>query len=236
MSHTPLLLGLLTAVWVSLSACALLGNTQEKELYIHQSQIEILRKLLAAECPTRAVQVTPVTDTDDLDIQKAHYQQLLKELVECRHEGDSTTPPPLPLPEECVTAVNYTEWWRRDHNGSEIRPGGLNSADGRACDLHYTSRDWFRFSGNAGNRLLDSCPLHRSCGTSHAYWTDEEMPRLVGVQTKVIIYGTGDRGRCRFVVRKALVMRCSWDNDHDFIYRQITGYAQPCSHGFCGTE
>ena len=54
----------------------------------------------------------------------------------------TTTAPTQPV--ECQQAVNYTQSWRRDHKGSNIKPGGLHSDVGYACDLGASSSQWFR--------------------------------------------------------------------------------------------
>lgn len=63
------------------------------------------------------------------------------------------------LPHECQTAVNLTEWWRRDTNGSDIRGKAPQLEIERfrpedifdlyACDFR-ADLNWFRFSGEAG--------------------------------------------------------------------------------------
>ena len=72
-------------------------------------------------------------------------------------------------------------------------------------------------------------------------WTDEDMPKDIGVPTNVTVYasilpvGVG----CKFATMQVEVMRCSLIN-HDFIYRYIsnsyfgTTYPDVCDFAFCG--
>ena len=53
------------------------------------------------------------------------------------------------LPQECLTATNFTQHWRTDHEGRDLRGGGPHSVSGYACDLHK-GLGWFRFTGLAG--------------------------------------------------------------------------------------
>ena len=65
----------------------------------------------------------------------------------------STAQTPIPTttrPPECLAATNLSEYWRRDNNGTNIKPGGNHSrSTGYACDLHKDLK-WFRFTGDAG--------------------------------------------------------------------------------------
>ena len=136
-------------------------------------------------------------------------------------------------PVECQLAVNYTQSWRRDHKGSDIRPGGLHSNGGYACDLNINSTQWFRFSGAAGTHMLDSCPKWKSCGTRYPYWTDERMPKAIGIESTVQVYGVR-ADDCKRVTKIIKVMRCSWDTSHDLIYKQTDDLNGTCDSAFCG--
>ena len=55
-----------------------------------------------------------------------------------------------PVPKECLTATNFTQSWRLDHKGSDIRPGGPDANRiGWACEVRKDLQ-WFRFSGEGG--------------------------------------------------------------------------------------
>ena len=136
-------------------------------------------------------------------------------------------------PVECQQAVNYTQSWRRDKKGSDIRPGGPYSHIRYACDHHPQSTQWFRFSGAAGTHMLDSCPKWKSCGTEYPFWTDERMPRAVGVEVTVKVYGVY-RDNCRRYSEMLKVMRCSRKRPNDLIYKQTRNYrASVCSEAYC---
>ncbi|KAF6029059.1 hypothetical protein EB796_012639 [Bugula neritina] len=141
------------------------------------------------------------------------------------------------MPDECLTARNLSESWRKDNRGSRISPiwGKSN------CDTKQMVRDgrpWFRFVGEAGNRLLDTCPPVYSCGTYGGIWTDQPMPTRVGVVTTVFVYASRDgRGKgytCKQSIWNISVMRCS-DSPHDLIYRYDNDY-KGCNFGFCSMD
>ncbi|XP_067931901.1 uncharacterized protein DDB_G0290587-like [Watersipora subatra] len=136
-----------------------------------------------------------------------------------------TTPP------ECFgNVITFTDSWRRDYNGSNIKPGGKYSKNGYACDQHTAFKGWFRFAGAAGNRLLDTCPERFSCGTNFPFWTDEKMPTEIGVLTTINVYGR--IARCKSLKRELVVMKCS-SAPYDYIYQQTTYYTSRCQAAFC---
>lgn len=135
----------------------------------------------------------------------------------------------------CRSAINLTEAWRMDHNGTDLNKGNKN------CDtrvMMHGGRPWFRFSEHAGNRLLDHCVPVNSCGTTIALWSDDPMPVRAGVVKNIHAYGSqgpclyDDRDACCRKSRMPLtVMRCS-DQPNDFIYRHVSmGH---CHYGYCG--
>ena len=137
-------------------------------------------------------------------------------------------------PKECQEAVNYTESWRRDYDGSNIKPRGPFSWAGYTCDLHVNKSQWFRFAGAAGNRMLDYCVKEYSCGTRAPLWTDNKtLPTAVGVEATVKAYESYNN-KCKYLPRNIKVMRCSWDTPYDFIYKQTNNSPYSCRQGFCG--
>ena len=73
-------------------------------------------------------------------------------------------------------------------------------------------------------------------------WTDEDMPKDIGVTTNVTVYGSilrSSSNGCKTYTIQVDVMRCSLI-DHDFIYRHInnsahgTKYHTGCAFAFCG--
>ena len=68
----------------------------------------------------------------------------------------------------CKRAVALTEAWRQDRGGRLTPVNGQSYKD---LDLIswfslYDPRPWFRFSGAAGNFLLNKHPGQHSCGAS----------------------------------------------------------------------
>ena len=129
-------------------------------------------------------------------------------------------------------AVNYTQSWRNDHEGSDIKPSGSLSDTGYACDFGASSSQWFRFSGAAGTHMLDSCPKWKSCGTLTPFWTDERMPKAIGVETMVEVYGVRE-DNCRYYTKNIKVIRCTWDTSYDFIYKKTDDALTNCNQAFC---
>ena len=130
----------------------------------------------------------------------------------------------------CQNAYNYTEPWRRDHNGSGLKPGGPHSERGYACDL-YESPQWFRFSGEAGTHMLDTCPKSLSCGTMSPLWTDSGMPEEVGTVVMAKVFGVVENN-CKGFYWIMKIIRCSWDTPNDLIYF-VKSY-KGCNTAFCG--
>ena len=138
-------------------------------------------------------------------------------------------PPPSA---ECLSAISLTESWRNVNAGTNIVPSGGHNCDLRDMSNNYPERPWFRFVGDAGNMMLNSCPPTRSCGTLAGIWTDQEMPSVLGKSTEVSIFASYS-GICKYLIKSILVMRCSYDTSYDFIYRYIDSYTT-CAFSFCG--
>jgi len=143
--------------------------------------------------------------------------------------GGNVTQPP----KECLEAQFFTESWRLRHNGDDFRGSGNHSFFGYACDLHQIQ--WFRFSGAAGSRLLNTCPPPESCGTSLPIWSDADMPDSVGVVTNVEAYAVSYSGDCKSITYPLSVMRCS-RSVNDFIYKLVNPVTNimSCISAFCG--
>ena len=167
-----LVINLLVVTCVLLSESATISDSalRNQELLIYKEQIRILYQLVAKECSVE----TKFRRDDgaalaDLEVQKLHYNDLLKRLSKCRQinltrtlkttstktKPTTTKPTTLqPLPSPCLSATNLTESWRMDHVGKNLMAGGPNAYNGRACDLRQ-SLQWFRFTGAAGkNRVF----------------------------------------------------------------------------------
>ena len=141
------------------------------------------------------------------------------------------TPMTTSIPSECFSAINLTESWRRDYKGSDLRPvnGSMN------CDTKQMieqGRPWFRFSGAAGNRLLDSCRSmpRLSCGTVVGMWSNAAMPITTGESREPDVYVV-HQSNCKYFTHKLKVMKCS-ERQYDYIYKYLGD--DHCHLGFCG--
>ena len=137
-----------------------------------------------------------------------------------------TTITTAPQPVECLNAINLTESWRSDNNGGKLN--GQSNCDTE--DMKKNGRPWFRFTGSAGNQLLNTCPPPYSCGTQAGIWSDAAMPTKIGFVTNITAYGSFISG-CKDYPESVSVVRCS-DSVADFVYRY--NGSGTCSLGFCG--
>ena len=80
--------------------------------------------------------------------------------------------------------------------------------------------------------MLNTCPKDNSCGASLPMWTDEAMPVEIGKESLIYAYEVAIL--CKIQARAILVMRCSLDTDHDYIYKYQGEYVDTCSSAFCG--
>lgn len=135
------------------------------------------------------------------------------------------------VPAECENALDLTEGWRQDHKGSRILPRN-NWYNSDTEDMIESGRPWFRFSGDAGNKLLNECVPRLSCGSLGALWSDDNMPTVVGVVTPINVYGKwGDDCRAPWYTKNMSVVRCS-TSPHDYVYRYDGDRSRWL--GFCG--
>ena len=247
--------GILTVLYALLARGALLEGPIQKQTDLYRAHISVIYDLIAEECPSKMHefrrQLTVEDRQNHLKVYTQLYKDLLKELVECRKPKGRTTEQTTSMqhlptttvkqqqttsetPIQCRTARNLTESWRADPVGSDFKPGGLHSSIyGYACDFHKDFSQWFRFTGKAGNKMLDFCPERYSCGTQIPFWTDEPMPTAVGVETEIKAYGVY-LFKCKMWSENIKVMRCSWDVTDDFIYKQTANVEHNCQQAFCG--
>ena len=84
--------------------------------------------------------------------------------------------------------------------------------------------------------MLNSCPRGYSCGAVNPFWSDGELPKIIGVNTTVNVY-LSDIRTCKFWTKPLHVIRCSWDTSYDVIYKYGSDDyddSYPCLIGFCG--
>ena len=227
--RTTLLLTLL--VCVQLYECAVLTDGEEKELKMFQGRVKLLQRLLRVHCSSSPELLRPTTKfANTLAGERVFYSQLSAQLGYCKLSQQISL---MSKPSECLDATDLTESWRRDHNGGMNKPGGPNSLLNQTCDLRQ-SLQWFRFAGEAGDRMLSSAPKSNSCGTKLPYWTDAEMPTEVGVKEEIEAFGVQGSFSKAYMV-KLEVMRCS-KGEHDYIYKYIGKYYDECAEAFCGMK
>ncbi|XP_067946628.1 oncoprotein-induced transcript 3 protein-like [Watersipora subatra] len=205
------------------------------------NEVAQLHIQIIAQCPDHETKVKreSVLETQ-LDILAQYKQYLIGELNKCRRFHVRTTPKPTTLPptttisaalSHCMTATNLKQPWRKDGNNGQPK---IDNYNGHACDLS-SKLQWFRFTGAAGSRMLNRCPT-TSCGSYFPYWTEDPMPRMVGVEKTISAY-THDPHElnayfCQKTQRVDLkVIRCSRS---DYIYKYIGPYKDYCFHTFCG--
>lgn len=87
--------------------------------------------------------------------------------------------------------MEFDESWRKDPHGLYLKPNGLPN-----CDMGMSGY-WFRFSGDAGSRLADSCRPDGSCGTNIAIWSDDVMPTQAGEEKSITAYASYTQ-RCKW--------------------------------------
>ena len=202
--------------------------------------------------------------SEHLDVEKRLYNELMDELTLCRDKNrprptttsktsttsttkttasttstatSTTTTTPtttteLPNPIECHNAKNFTEYWRLEHRAQNLKPGGAHSFGDYACD--YYTLQWFRFTGAAGQRMLDRCPPAESCGTYMPLWTDIQLPDNVGGRAEGQFYVSYD-GHCKHMTHNLSVIRCS-EEPADVVYLHHYAPRGDCWAAFCGMK
>ena len=233
----------------------------QRRLHILKAEVNALQQLIERDCPMDQVKGSGGQEVgrdlyaDDnpahLEVQELTYRLLFDKLMECRNAKNQTIdnknstlrndslpttaqlPGNLSRPIECQQAVNYTQSWRLDQSGSDLQPGGLHSYKGYACDFGANSLNWFRLSGPAGNKILNTCPPIKSCGTLYPLWSDDVPPQRVGVKQTIYVYQVSFN-ECRAEKYPLQVIRCS---EHDFIYKHVH-VSSPlsnfvCANAFC---
>jgi len=217
-----------------------LSNKLEFEHF--EERVKILQRILAANCSDPKLQkikreIIPGHSESQLLVEKILYEKLIRRLTECRDRLNPTTTSTTstttskPVPFECRTAINLTEKWRTDTEGGSLKPIVYNISNCDTRQMAEGNNPWFRFVGEAGNRLLDTCPQPMSCGSSIGIWSDSPMPENVGEVADIIGYGSWVMG-CKQYNVHIIVMRCS-TLANDFIYNP-TPTNVICGNSFCG--
>lgn len=128
----------------------------------------------------------------------------------------------------CGSAIVLTDYWRKVYNSSERHR--------YECDpkrMNNQGRPWFRFSGAAGSKLMNTCPPRYSCGSNVALWSNAVMPTKAGEEIQIPIFGEYNDG-CNQYRGTVLVRKCS-TKTNDFVYK-YTSKNQTCFMAFCGMD
>ena len=215
----------------------------DQTLARYRQRVKIVHELLLAEgCPdpdTRVRRSAPEDARSEIliEVEKAFFDELVERLADCRQKkGPSTTTTKptttthIHFPEPCEQALNVTQPWRHERSPRSQKPISGNPN----CDptrMISDGRPWFRFSGQAGNHLLDHCIPGYRCGTKATLWSNASMPTAIGVVTTIPLYASWD-ANCFYKTFSCSVVRCS-ENQHDFVYRWSHSF-NGCHYGFCG--
>ena len=225
----------------AVSSNGLLHGSQNRELERYKERVKLLHTVLLNECKqgnTSRMRREIISSSLNMareEMEKLLYERMLRMLIDCReqkqkttHLSSTTTEPPVPA--QCISATNFTEFWRLDHKGGKVLPD-RNSYNCDTKQLSSKKGSWFRFSGSGGTHLLESCPSVYSCGSQIGFWSDEAKPKLeTGHFTKVKVYGSWTSG-CKEFEIDLTVGKCSERQD-DYIYQYNGG--SMCDASFCG--
>ena len=250
--HSTVVLALIALVGSSLH-----DTIDEREYQRMRERNQIIHDTLIEEnCPDaekilgKRALFTPAEAGLMLEVEEKLHGKLFAMLIKCREGKFSattqtttvstttfqqttittlkpTTATTAPQPVECLNAINLTESWRSDNKGGKLN--GLHN-----CDTQYmknNGRPWFRFTGPAGNQLLNTCPPPYSCGTLAGIWSDAAMPTKIGAVTSITAYASWSNKGCKEFLESVSVVRCS-DSVADFVYRH--NGSGNCYRGFCG--
>ena len=97
------------------------------------------------------------------------------------------------------------------------------------CD--DTLNGWYRFHGDAGTKMMTSCPSINKCGGHFPAWLSDEHPTVAqgSVLTKVCIRKF-EHGECCSNFYRTFVQNCG----SYFIYKLRPTFS--CNYRYCGTD
>lgn len=223
--------------------CYIGGDDESSQIERYAERMRLLRQVILSECGEQVIRSRREIISSTANSSRQQLERLQNQLIDClkgqtkvttdiqttTDEPSTTTSNIISQPAECLTAINFTETWRLDHNGSFL----TNKDREFNCDtksLISQGRPWFRFSGGAGSRLLTKCVPAYSCGTVGGMWSDDADPTTVGVSQSINLFVSA-ADICKYDTYKGSVLRCS-DSPDDLIYK-YEGRGL-CVSGFCG--
>ena len=108
------------------------------------------------------------------------------------------------------------------------------------CDDAITEHhEWFRFAGDAGTRMPETCVSPGYCGAESPGWLNGKHPTEIGappVRSKICFY---ERDRCKGFCVEARVKLCG-DLDTGYYVYKLRSVPRPkngkCVRRYCGTK
>ena len=89
---------------------------------------------------------------------------------------------------------------------------------------------WYRFQGDAGRKMMTTCPSINKCGARYTAWLNDDHPTVAqgSVKKKVCVRMSGD---CCVYSYSTYVRNCG----SYFIY-ELLPYQFSCLFRYCGTD
>jgi hypothetical protein len=122
-------------------------------------------------------------------------------------------------PEECVRYTNLTESDRNINHGLI----NLGCHDQGVIE----TGNWYRFTGPAGSRMLDTCPTGK-CNTNYQGWVQDGQPSPGDVRVQRTVCKRGNGNCCNWPT-KIIATNCG-----NFIVYQLI--LLNCYVRYCGTD
>ena len=121
----------------------------------------------------------------------------------------------------CPQYKTLTDADRKYGHGTTVTP---------KCDI--TLNGWYRFQGDAGRKMMTTCPSINKCGGRFTAWLHDSHPTVAqgSVQKKICIRKF-ENGDCCFDSYSTDVRNCG----SYFIYMLLTPQFS-CDFRYCGTD
>lgn len=206
---------------VAATVGSILATAVERNLQSIQEKVGLAKHSLERNCPNsipkepwyarRQLDESIISTEIQLVIETRLLHTLEKLLKDC--DAKIETQQVISSETQCtsMSTLNLTQGWRNSYPGDDR----INS------DVTILSnKRWFRFKGEAGTRLKNTCPTQYSCGSTAGYWSDHQMPREVGDPRSFTLYeswSSDSYTRCKSKSFKATVTKCS--KRGDYVYR-----------------
>ena len=121
----------------------------------------------------------------------------------------------------CPQYTNLTDADRKYDNGT---------TDSQKCD--DTLNGWYRFHGDAGSKMMNTCPSVNECGGHFPAWLNDSHPTVgQGSVRKKVCIRKFEPGDCCAASYYTDVRNCG----SYFIYRLVPSQFE-CNFRYCGTD